>query len=243
MNIYGKTDVGKSRKINQDAFAYGKPSEKSGFAFVCDGMGGQNGGNIASQTMRDILLSQLFKALSKPSTIDSVSKALANAYIDSNKRIFDKASSEKNLKDMGTTVVSAILIENDLLIGNVGDSRAYLYTNGMLTQLTVDHSYVQILVDSGELTQEEARFHPRRNEITRAIGIDANVEYDFVCSKVRCGDRVLLCSDGLTSMCSNEEIRQILQAKKDLKQSVSRLITLANSNGGCDNITVILMEV
>ena len=243
MNIYGKTDVGKSRNVNQDAFAYGQPSEESCFAFICDGMGGQNGGNIASQTMRDILLDQLFKELSKPSSIDSASKVLANAYITSNKRIFDKAVSDENLKDMGTTVVSAILIKNDLLIGNVGDSRAYLYTNGMLTQATVDHSYVQMLVDSGDITEEAARLHPRRNEITRAIGIDSNVEYDFVCSKVRRGDRILLCSDGLSSMCSNDEIRQILEAKKDLKQSVSRLIALANSNGGCDNITVILMEV
>ena len=140
LNIYGKTDIGKVRDVNQDSFAYGEPNENSCFAFVCDGMGGQNGGNVASQVTRDILVEEFFKGLNRKTDIDSISKMVANAYIVANKRVLTKAISNENLKGMGTTVVSAILVGNDLLVSNVGDSRAYLYTNEMLTQITVDHS-------------------------------------------------------------------------------------------------------
>lgn len=242
MNIYGKTDIGKVRDVNQDAFAYGEPNENSCFAFVCDGMGGQNGGNVASQVTRDILVEEFFKGLNRKTDIDAISKMVANAYVIANKRILTKAISNANLEGMGTTVVSAILVDDDLLISNVGDSRAYLYANDILTQITVDHSYVQMLVDSGEITEEEARIHPRRNEITRAIGILPDIEYDFFCSKVRQGDMLLLCTDGLTSVCNDSEIKQVLKSGKDLKQLVNRLIDLANGNGGHDNITVILIE-
>ncbi len=242
MNIYGKTDIGKVRDVNQDSFAYGEPNENSCFAFVCDGMGGQNGGNVASQVTRDILIEEFFKGLNRKNDIDAVSKMVANAYVIANKRILTKAISNENLTGMGTTVVSAILVGDDLLVSNVGDSRAYLYANDMLTQITVDHSYVQMLVDSGKITEEEARVHPRRNEITRAIGILNDVEYDFYCSKIRKGDMLLLCTDGLTSVCSDSEIKQVLKSGKGLKKLVNRLIDLANSNGGHDNITIILIE-
>ena len=167
---------------------------------------------------------------------------VANAYVMANKRILNKAILNKKLNGMGTTVVSAILLGDDLLVSNVGDSRAYLYTSEMLTRITVDHSYVQMLVDSGKITEEEARVHPRRNEITRAIGILPDVEYDFFWSKVRPGDILLLCTDGLTSVCSDNEIKQVLKSGKNIKHLVNRLINLANSNGGHDNITVILLE-
>lgn len=242
MNIYGKTDIGKVRDVNQDSFAYGEPNANSCFAFVCDGMGGQNGGNVASQVTRDILIEEFFKGLNRKNDIDAVSKMVANAYVIANKRILTKAISNENLTGMGTTVVSAILVGDDLLVSNVGDSRAYLYANDMLTQITVDHSYVQMLVDSGKITEEEARVHPRRNEITRAIGILNDVEYDFYCSKIRKGDMLLLCTDGLTSVCSDSEIKQVLKSGKGLKKLVNRLIDLANSNGGHDNITIILIE-
>ena len=242
MNIYGKTDIGKVRDVNQDSFAYGEPNENSCFAFVCDGMGGQNGGNVASQVTRDILIEEFFKGLNRKNDIDAVSKMVANAYVIANKRILTKAISNENLKGMGTTVVSAILVGDDLLVSNVGDSRAYLYANDMLTQITVDHSYVQMLVDSGKITEEEARVHPRRNEITSAIGVLNDVEYDVYCSKIRKGDMLLLCTDGLTSVCSDSEIKQVLKSGKGLKKLVNRLIDLANSNGGHDNITIILIE-
>ncbi len=242
MNIYGKTDIGKVRDVNQDSFAYGEPNENSCFAFVCDGMGGQNGGNVASQVTRDILVEEFFKGLNRKTDIDAVSKMVVNAYVIANKRILTKAISNENLTGMGTTVVSAILVGDDLLVSNVGDSRAYLYANDILTQITVDHSYVQMLVDSGKITEEEARVHPRRNEITRAIGILHDVEYDFYCSKVRQGDMLLLCTDGLTSVCSDSEIKQVLKSGRGLKKLVNRLIDLANSNGGHDNITIILIE-
>ena len=242
MNIYGKTNIGNVRDVNQDAFAYGEPNKDSCLAFVCDGMGGQNGGNVASQIARDILLDEFFRGLNKKNNIDTISKMVANAYVIANNRILKKAISNDNLKGMGTTVVSAILLGDDLLVSNVGDSRAYLYASEILTQLTVDHSYVQMLVDSGKITEEEARIHPRRNEITRAIGILPDVEYDFFWSKVRTGDVLLLCTDGLTSVCSDSEIKQVLKSGKNIKHLVNRLINLANSNGGYDNITVILIE-
>lgn len=242
LNIYGKTNIGKVRDVNQDAFAYGEPNENSCFAFVCDGMGGQNGGNVASQLARDILVDEFFRGLTGKNNIDTISKMVANAYVIVNKRILNKAILNKKLNGMGTTVVSAVLLGDDLLVSNVGDSRAYLYTSEMLTQITVDHSYVQMLVDSGEITEEEARVHPRRNEITRAIGVLPDVEYDFFWSKVRPGDVLLLCTDGLTSVCSDSEIKQVLKSGKNIKHLVNRLINLANSNGGYDNITVILLE-
>lgn len=143
---------------------------------------------------------------------------------------------------MGTTVVGAILADDNLWIGHVGDSRAYLYSDGMLTKLTTDHSYVQMLVEQGDITEEEARNHPRRNEITRAIGMVTGVEFDFMAKKLRDNDKLLLCTDGLTGVCSDDEIKEVLDSCDDVKQCVNRLVNFANSNGGNDNITVVILE-
>lgn len=242
MNVYGKTDIGKVRQENQDTFAYGKPSENTCFAFVCDGMGGQNGGNIASQITRDILVERFFRGLNQKLTQDIARKIIYDAYENANNVIINKSIVDSTLKGMGTTVVGAIVADDDLWIGHVGDSRAYLYSDGMLTKLTTDHSYVQMLVEQGDITEEEARNHPRRNEITRAIGMVTGVEFDFMAKKLRDNDKLLLCTDGLTGVCSDDEIKEVLDSCDDVKQCVNRLVNFANSNGGNDNITVVILE-
>ena len=130
-----------------------------------------------------------------------------------------------------------------IIVGYVGDSRAYLFSNGKLKQLTVDHSYVQQLVDSGEISNEEAKKHPRRNEITKAIGISENLDCDFVNCNVKEKDLILLCSDGLTGSCDEEDIAKILSVNLDVKNSADMLVDLANAYGGQDNVTVVLLKI
>ena len=161
--------------------------------------------------------------------------------MSANVEVYDCAMRDEEFKGMGTTVVAVVMKENIAHIVHVGDSRAYLMRNSVLSQITTDHSMVQKMIDSGQLTADEARLHPKKNVITRALGVDEDVNIDYNELSCEDGDVVLVCTDGLSNMLSNEEIVKIFE-NSDLEKTASALVSEANSNGGIDNITAVLIS-
>ena len=241
MQIFGKSDIGLKRESNQDVFYYFKFDENFCFAFVCDGMGGQNGGDIASNMVLNYFSTNIKKRFRRDLNDEEIKELIFDFYREVNEMIYDEAKSKECFKGMGTTCATVVIKDNKMMIFNVGDSRVYIKSDENLKQLTVDHSYVQILVDCGKITKKEAISHPRKNEITKAVGIveDINIDYEEV--EVFKEDLVLLCTDGLTNSCSDLEISGII--KEDIEKSVEDLIDRSNINGGKDNITVILIKI
>lgn len=239
MIVSGKTHQGMVRKNNQDSFLTLLHEEHdSALLIVCDGMGGAKAGNIAStiavQTFSD-KVEELFAGTGRPSV-----RALRLAVDRANEAVFQESISDPDLEGMGTTLVAAIIQGRHATLINIGDSRAYRIRGDDITQLTLDHSYVQELYRKGKLTAEEARHHPNRNLITRAVGVDEFVEADIFEGELAPTDLLLLCSDGLTSMLEDAEIVSLVNASRSLDEAVEHLIAAACDNGGTDNITVIL---
>ena len=237
MIVKGLTDVGIKRHSNQDTFATVTLPDSSVLAVVCDGMGGANSGNIASQKATEVITSFFERSYRKGLDAAGITALLQSAILSANIEIFDLASKKKELSGMGTTVVAAYVSNEFTVISHIGDSRAYLIDTEV-TQLTRDHSVVQFLVENGKLTYEEARVHPRRNVITRALGIEAEVLVDSGEFKIKEGQSLLLCSDGLSNFITKEEIKDIFD-NFDIQDVVKALVDKANNNGGGDNITVV----
>ena len=224
-----RTDVGRLRKNNQDAVILG-----NGLAGVADGMGGHKGGEIASAGLRDGLLRETKD--SKPGK-----EQLVEAVQKVNRELREQQEGNSSLSGMGTTLTVLWPTENEMLIGQVGDSRAYLLRDNVLTQITNDHSMVADMVRKGVLTEEQAACHPMRNYITRAVGTEANIEIDLYTHNRRRGDRWLICSDGLHGMISTEELISFM-ADEDLEKAADRLLQAALGNGGKDNISLVLIQ-
>ena len=237
MIVKGLTDVGIKRHSNQDTFAVITLPDSSVLAVVCDGMGGANSGNIASQKATEVITSFFERSYRKGLDAAGITALLQSAILSANIEIFDLASKKKELSGMGTTVVAAYVSNEFTVISHIGDSRAYLIDTEV-TQLTRDHSVVQFLIENGKLTYEEARVHPRRNVITRALGIEAEVLVDSGEFKIKEGQSLLLCSDGLSNFITKEEIKDIFD-NLDIQDVVKALVDKANNNGGGDNITVV----
>ena len=237
MIVKGLTDVGIKRHSNQDTFAVITLPDSSVLAVVCDGMGGANSGNIASQKATEVITSFFERSYRKGLDAVGITALLQSAILSANIEIFDLASKKKELSGMGTTVVAAYVSNEFTVISHIGDSRAYLIDTEV-TQLTRDHSVVQFLIENGKLTYEEARVHPRRNVITRALGIEAEVLVDSGEFKIKEGQSLLLCSDGLSNFITKEEIKNIFD-NLDIQDVVKALVDKANNNGGGDNITVV----
>ncbi|TAE19506.1 MAG: Stp1/IreP family PP2C-type Ser/Thr phosphatase [Bacteroidetes bacterium] len=234
------TDIGKARKKNEDAMGFFEAPNGNGYVFVvCDGMGGHVGGAVASQTAIKAI-----RYFLEQEYISDAREAIRKALEYANQEIYYKAQTSSDLRNMGTTCVMVIYREGQCYIGHVGDSRLYLYRDGLLTRLTKDHSFVQMLVDQGVITEEEAEVHPRRNEILRALGTDLEVEVEVRPAPFtpNIKDTFLLCSDGLNSMLSDYEIESILDESRDLQDKAHLFINSANAEGGLDNITVQLIE-
>jgi PPM family protein phosphatase len=229
------TDVGRMRKNNEDSYLSAKP-----VAAVADGMGGHSAGEVASA----IAIEEL-AALGERGPWENETAAtddLKAAILRANRRIREMAASDRKLNGMGTTLV-ALLEDGDMVhVANVGDSRGYLLRQGELSQVTVDHSLVQELVDDGRLSPEDAERHPQRSVITRALGIDPEVEFDLFTYKLQVGDRLLLCSDGLSDVVEPNQIRNVLLRFRSAQKAARQLITVANEQGGPDNITVIVVD-
>ena len=229
------TDVGRMRKNNEDSYLSSQP-----VAAVADGMGGHSAGEVASA----IAIEEL-AALGSRGPWENETAAtddLKQAILRANRRIREMAAGDRKLLGMGTTLV-ALLEDGDMVhVANVGDSRGYLLRQGELSQVTVDHSLVQELVDDGRLSPEDAERHPQRSVITRALGIDPEVEFDLFTYKLQIGDRLLLCSDGLSDVVEPSQIRNVLLRVRNSHQAARKLVTVANEQGGPDNITVIVVD-
>jgi protein phosphatase len=241
MNVYGQTHIGLVRENNQDALEYGTLSNTAQYAVVCDGMGGANGGNIASKIAVEVIGSRIRDGYRENQNPGSVEHLLTSAMATANAGVYDRAQRDLELSGMGTTVVAVITCEHTAYISHVGDSRLYLYREGNLSQVTRDHSVVQDLIESGQITEEEARSHPRKNYITRALGVVSEEygEYDEL--ELMTGDRLLLCTDGLTNEVDNAAMCALLTLPAE--EATQALIRAALDDGGMDNITVTLMDI
>jgi protein phosphatase len=226
-----KTDTGRQRRENEDSALAQAP-----VFVVADGMGGAQAGEVASR----IAVEAFAQGLPGSGTPE---QRLVTRVQEANRRIFDVSRAERERAGMGTTLTAAYLDDSNLTIAHVGDSRAYLFRDGALQRLTQDHSLVDELVRRGKLTEEQAAEHPQRSIITRALGPEPDVEVDTWTYPVRAGDVLLLCSDGLTSMVSEERVEEILASSDTLSATAQALIDEANAAGGRDNITVVLFRI
>lgn len=238
MQVYGRTDKGRVRQNNQDAFVTGKLSDSVHFAVVCDGMGGANGGNIASSLAVKVITNRIVEGYRENMSRQSIHYMLESAIAAANVLVYDTAVADPELHGMGTTVVAVIVSGDEAVVAHIGDSRAYIISDD-IRQLTRDHSVVWEMVEKGEITEEEARIHPNKNFITRALGVEEQVECDITDAELSDGAMLLVCTDGLTNMVENQEIARILK-KLSPQNAVEKLIVSANMSGGSDNITACL---
>lgn len=239
-NWFGKTDVGLKRENNQDCFKVSKTQNGALLCVVCDGMGGAAGGRVASSTAADAFSEYVLENINTHE--ESICTLLADALSNANKCVYEKAKEDKELSGMGTTMCAVLALGDKLYCISVGDSRIYLVKNCTMSRLSHDHSYVQTLVDGGQITEEEARNHPNRNIITRAVGTEEKVEGDvFVLDEI-CADRILICSDGLCGYVDDSDTQQIINSNEYGEVAVNALVDKANEAGGFDNITAVIME-
>ena len=242
MIVSAKTDIGLKRSTNQDSFSYGQ-LEKGAvtWAVVCDGMGGMAAGNVASSSAVEIIAAALEQNLSPKSSASFVKNLLKTSIESANARVYDMALANEEMRGMGTTVVATVIVKGTAYFAHAGDSRAYLYSGGQLNQITKDHSIVQTLIEKGQLTEDEAKNHPNKNIITRALGVASYIDFDFDERAGAEGDTVLLCTDGLTNSIDDELI-MLATSDNDFDSLAERLVELANQNGGSDNITVVAVK-
>ncbi|MBC5714077.1 Stp1/IreP family PP2C-type Ser/Thr phosphatase [Roseburia sp. BX1005] len=238
MKTFSITDIGIHRKMNQDYFYTSEMpvGNLPNLFIVADGMGGHNAGEYASKHTVETMVK-----FAKASHLTQPASILEEAIKAANEEILKKAEEDISMKGMGTTVVAASVLDHKLYVANVGDSRLYL-VNREIRQITRDHSYVEEMVRRGELDKETAREHPDKNIITRAVGATKEIEIDFFETELKHEDEILLCSDGLTNMVEDSEIRTIIKGQRDTAEKAERLILAANANGGKDNITVVVID-
>lgn len=251
MLFYGKTDVGRRRAANQDDFIIKKFTDDTLVAVVCDGMGGANGGNIASAVASTSFMKILDEAeANEPAFFgmpeEKLLDLLTEAVDEANISVYDLSAEDPSLNGMGTTLVGCVIRGDRLFVVNVGDSRLYIFREDGFEQVSHDHSYVQMLVDMGKLSPEEAKKSKNKNLITRAVGTERNVLADVFTADIAHGDTVVLCSDGLTNLVDPEEIADEVKkaiADENLQSACENLVALANERGGLDNITAVLLSV
>ncbi len=249
IKAYGLTDVGRKRKHNEDAFA---SDVNEGLFIVADGMGGHAAGEVASKITVETIGEFIAATRQKEEAtwpfkynheLDFNSNRLAVAIEKANERVMAAVAAQPWLKGMGTTVVAGLLNEKLLSLAHVGDSRAYLFRDGQLSRLTDDHSWVHEQVTAGILTEEEAKTHPLKNVVTRALGGGPSVSPDLQELVFSPGDRYLFCSYGLTTMVGDEEILDTAASVKDTQALCQKLVDMANEKGGVDNITVVVVDI
>ena len=243
MKTWAVTDIGLVRKENQDDFGVVQ-HEATGHTVcvVCDGMGGAAGGQVASHIAVTTFLEQLQRLLTRDMTPEQLREVSAYAVSVANKAIREAARASTDCRSMGTTLVSAVSCEGGAVITNVGDSRAYHITPDGITRVTKDHSLVESMVDRGDITAEEARRHPNRNLITRALGPDISALCDGYICPMAPGDYLLLCTDGLVNTVTDQEMLFEVLHGAGVDTCLDRLLEIAKRNGAPDNVTIVLME-
>lgn len=241
MRAFAKTDVGKARDMNQDYYYISGPEEPLKIYILADGMGGYNGGEIASKLATTTALSYIQSNFENtPKEREDILKLVKSAMEYANMVVYEKSKEQKELEGMGTTLEVCLIYNSKLYLGHVGDSRIYRLRGEFFRKLTHDHSYVQKLVKDGTITQEEADHHPKKNMLMKALGCTAFVEPDVTVKGFIKDDIILICSDGLTNMVEEQEIYNIL--KKEGTLAAEKLVEKANENGGYDNITAIVIR-
>ena len=238
MKAYAKTDIGAKRQTNQDyIFCSMQPvGSLPNLFIVADGMGGHKAGDLASRYTVEKFLDSV-KGSEAENPISIIDEAVRYA----NLAVMDKAKESIDYEGMGTTLVVATFIDKSLYIANVGDSRLYI-VNNEIQQITRDHSLVEEMINLGEIDRRNARTHEKKNIITRAIGVDSEVVADFFEVEYSKGDIILMCSDGLSNMIEDEDMKMIINEGNDVSEIANKLIEVANNNGGKDNISVVLVE-
>ncbi len=239
LKTFSITNIGVKRKLNQD-FVYTSEQPVGNLPnlfIVADGMGGHKAGDYASKVTVETMVQRISASRETENT-----RILEEAIQEANTLIRARARESAELEGMGTTVVAATCSGDRLCVANVGDSRLYVANHREIRQITRDHSWVEEMVRRGGLGREEARNHPDRNIITRAVGADDTVKADFFSVQVKEGDLILMCTDGLTNMLEDEEIRMILDGARDMVEKAEELVAAANERGGRDNISVILID-
>lgn len=240
MQTFYLTDPGKVRTHNEDSVIILNNNNNEFLLAVADGMGGHKAGEVASQIAIDHLHDE-FEKLETFGTKESAIDWLRNIVVEINNMIFDYTSKNPDSKGMGTTLVVAIKTNDYILYGNIGDSSGYVMKNEKLHKVTKDHTLVNLLVSTGELTEEEAKYHPRRNVLMRALGANDPIEIDIfdVDTNIK---GIFLCSDGLTNMLTDEQIEKILNSNLSIEEAVVKLIRKSNSRGGNDNISIAYLK-
>ncbi len=239
MKLFGKTDIGLVRESNQDAFSYGSFADGNCWAVVCDGMGGVSGGQVASEICVEKVSEAIKRGYRDNMTLSSAKNLLSTAVNAANSAVFRQSQESFELKGMGTTVVAVLVLGKLCVIAHVGDSRAYILNEG-IKAITKDHSFVQLLIDTGKITEEEANTHPDRNVITRAVGIEHVVDVEIDVIDINDGDKLLICTDGLNGYVSDADILKVVNEYGD--SSTEKLVETANNAGGRDNVTVVIIS-
>ena len=241
IKAYAKSDIGKVREINEDAFYISDSLDEVQLYMLADGMGGYKGGEIASklaiQSAKNYIENN-FKDIEKDK--ESIIQLVGSSVEYANMIVYEKSKENKELEGMGTTLDICLIYNNRVFIGHVGDSRVYRIRKEFMRKLTQDHSYVQKLVKDGTITKEEAVHHPQKNMLMKALGCNAFVEPDVMVKGFLKDDILIMNSDGLTNLVSQDDMFK--EAKKNIEQAPKELVRLANENGGYDNITVIVIK-
>ena len=243
VKLWAVTDIGLVRKENQDAYATVQETA-AGYTIcvVCDGMGGPAGGKLASKIAVETFTSELEKVLTPEMTHEQLREASSYAVSLANHAICKSAKELEEYRNMGTTLVAAVVRGNEAVITNVGDSRAYHICESGIRRVTKDHSLVERMVDHGDITAEEARYHPNRNLITRALGVDSNAESDGFFCTLQAGEFLLLCTDGLSGTVTDQEMLFEVIHSEDHDTCLERLLEIARSQGAPDNVTAVLLR-
>ena len=242
MEAVAKSDMGKVRDMNQDYFYVSPPDSKLKLYILADGMGGYQGGEVASKlavtAVRNYIESN-FDSINKEK--DEILKLITSSIEYANMVVYEKSKEDENLEGMGTTLEVCLIYNNRVHIGHVGDSRIYRLRGVFIEKLTTDHSYVEKLINDGTITKEEAMHHPKKNMLTKALGCNIFVEPEIITKGFIKDDIILICSDGLTNMIDEDKIYDVI--KNNYRNAPDNLINIANDNGGYDNVTAIVIKM
>lgn len=246
MKLFGVTDTGCHRKDNQDSYAFRELGDQAAVLVVCDGMGGAQGGSVASAVAVEAFAAAVEEQFAHGAPEDDPGwweDILAAACGRANRQVYELSQTNPEYQGMGTTLVAVLAMPGESYVVNVGDSRCYLIEHELIRQVTVDHSLVQLLVDRGEITAEEARVHPRKNLITRALGVDSEVDCDLLRVETGSGSRLLLCSDGLTNVLTDQVLLQASVDEAEPEGLCRSLLRMTLERGAPDNVTIVLAQL
>lgn len=244
MKVFTKTDVGQARSMNQDSLLVSENNDKGlNLYILADGMGGYKGGEIASKvavTAVEKYITEKFDSISKDK--ESILDLIDDSIDFANSAIYEESEQDEELQDMGTTLEVLLIYKNKVYIGHIGDSRIYRIRKNRMKKITTDHSYVEKLIQDGEITREEAYNHPKKNLLIKALGTDKVAQPDLLYTMLNKNDVLLMCSDGLTNMIREDDILDTILSKEALEDTTEILVNKANEAGGLDNISVIVID-